>query len=446
MALSNLTSKLTGVFAKFRGKGKISEKDLKEGMREVRLALLEADVNLGVVKDFVREVSETALGENVLESLQPDQQIIKIVRDKLTELMGAQNTKLNIASKPPTCIMMCGLQGAGKTTTSAKLAAMLKKQGKRPLLIACDIYRPAAIKQLCIVGNNAGVPVYSEEDNKDVVQIATNGLAHANTHGNDVIIIDTAGRLHIDEALMDELQRITQAIEITELLLTVDAMTGQDAANVSKAFNEQLEITGVILTKFDSDTRGGAALSVRSITGKPIKFITTGEKLDGIEPFYPDRIAQRILGMGDILTIIDKAEAAIDEKKAKELEEKLRKSRFTLSDYLDQLDQIKGMGMQDIMDLMPGMSKLTKGQDLEINEKAMDHTKAIILSMTHAERENPSILNGGRKRRIAAGSGTTVQDINALLKQFDQMQSLIKQMSGMSGKMKGKKKMKLPFM
>ncbi len=436
MALFNLTQKLSDAFGKLRGKGKITERDLRDGLRQVRMALIEADVNLDVVKSFIAKVQEVALGQNILESLQPDQHIIKIVRDELTELMGATNAKL-ILSSSPAIIMMCGLQGAGKTTSCAKLATILKKQGKRPLLIACDVYRPAAIKQLTVVGNAAGVPVFTIDGSVDVPHIAASGVDHGKKNGNDVILIDTAGRLHIDEQLMQELQHITEVVNVGEILLTVDAMTGQDAANVARTFNDRLPITGCILTKFDSDTRGGAALSVRAITGKPIKYITTGEKLADIEPFHPDRIASRILGMGDVLTIIDKAEAAVDEKKARELEERLRKNRLTLTDFLEQLQQMKNMGsMQDILDLMPGMGNL---KNLQVDEAQLARTEAIVLSMTVQERDNPSLINGSRKKRIAAGCGRTVQDVNALLRQFDQMQTLMKQLSGAGGKKMSKK-------
>ena len=439
---SSLSEKLNKALGKFRNKGKLTESDIKEGMREIKLALLEADVSFKVAKDFVKEVSERAVGAEVMESLVPSQQIVKIVNEELIKLMGSSQAKLEIASNPPTVVMMCGLQGAGKTTHCAKLAAMYKKQGKNPLLVACDVYRPAAIKQLQVVGEQVGVPVF-EMGAGDPVKISREGVAYAKKKGYDMVFIDTAGRLHVDEALMKELSDIKKAVEPTEILLVIDAMLGQDAVNVAKSFNDLLDITGVILTKLDGDTRGGAALSVRHTTGKPIKFVGTGEKLDAIEPFYPDRMASRILGMGDVLTLIEKAEQAIDEKKAAELEKKLRENSFTLSDYLDQLRQLKKMGNLDsLIGMIPGMNKGTL-KDAKIDEKAMAHTEAIILSMTEKERTKPDIINGSRRRRIAAGSGTSVEEVNRLMKQYDQMNKMFKQLSSM-GK-KGKKRMKIPF-
>ena len=439
---SSLSEKLNRALGKFRNKGKLTEADIKEGMREIKLALLEADVSFKVAKDFVKDVSERAVGTEVMESLVPSQQIVKIVNEELIKLMGSSRAKLEIASNPPTVIMMCGLQGAGKTTHCAKLAAMYKKQGKNPLLVACDVYRPAAIKQLQVVGEQVGVPVF-EMGAGNPVKIASEGVKYAKKSGYDMVFIDTAGRLHVDETLMKELSEIKKAIEPTEILLVIDAMLGQDAVNVASSFNELLDITGVILTKLDGDTRGGAALSVRHTTGKPIKFVGTGEKLDSIEPFYPDRMASRILGMGDVLTLIEKAEQAVDEKKAAELERKLRENSFTLSDYLDQLRQLKNMGSLDaLVGMIPGMNKGAL-RDAKIDEGAMARTEAIILSMTEKERNRPDIINGSRRKRIAAGSGTSVEEVNRLMKQYDQMNKMFKQLNSM-GK-KGKKRMKMPF-
>lgn len=447
MVFASLSEKLSQAFKKFKSKGKLTEADVRAGMREVKMALLEADVNFKVVKEFTKKVTERAVGEEVLESLLPAQQIIKIVNEELTALMGGTQSKLTIASNPPTVIMMVGLQGAGKTTHAAKLAAMYKKQGKRPLLVACDVYRPAAIKQLQILGEQIDVPVYSEGTDVSPVTIAKNGLAYAKKNFCDMVFIDTAGRLHIDEALMGELQSIKAETSPTEILLTVDAMIGQDAVNVAEKFNEMLNITGVILTKLDGDTRGGAALSVRYVTGKPIKFIGVGEKIDAIEPFYPDRMASRILGMGDVLTLIDKAQAAYDEKQAAELEKKIREQSFTLDDYLDQFAQIKNMGsMEQILGMMPGVNASAL-KDAKIDEKVVARTEAIIKSMTPRERAKPEILNYSRRRRIAAGSGTTIEEVNRLLKQFEQTKKLMKQFSS-AGKFKGgrmKKGMKFPF-
>ncbi|MBR2325364.1 MAG: signal recognition particle protein [Clostridia bacterium] len=440
----NLTEKLANAFKKFRSKGKLTEADVKEGMREVKLALLEADVNFKVVKDFVKTVTERAVGAEVLESLLPAQQIVKIVNEELIQLMGADTTKLVISPKPPTVIMMVGLQGAGKTTHTGKLAAMYKQKGKSPLLIACDVYRPAAVDQLKIVGESVGVPVFSMGTKVSPVEIAKAGIEAAKKGGHDMVFIDTAGRLHIDEELMEELVKIKTAVEPTEILLTVDAMLGQDAVNVAKTFNELLDITGVVLTKMDGDTRGGAALSVKYITGKPIKFIGTGEKMDAIEPFHPDRMASRILGMGDILSLIEKAEAAFDEKNAKALEEKFRQQTFTLDDFLMQMQQLKKMGnIENLLGMLPGV-KPGALKDAQVDENQMKRTEAIILSMTKAERTRPDIINGARRKRIAQGSGTTVEDVNKLLKQFDQMRKMMKQFTGM-GKRRGLAGLKLPF-
>ncbi len=433
MAFESLSEKLSATFKKLRGKGRLNEADIKEAMRDVRLALLEADVSYKVVKDFIARVSERAVGADVLESLTPAQMVIKIVNEELTATMGSENSKLNISSKSPTVVMLVGLQGAGKTTNGAKLAAYMKKSGKRPLLAACDIYRPAAITQLETVGAQVDVPVF-QMGTENPVKIAKAAVEHAKKHGNDIVFIDTAGRLHIDEALMDELKNIKAEVEPDEVMLVIDAMTGQDAVNVSKAFDEALGITGIFLTKLDGDARGGAALSVRAVTGKPIKFAGVGEKLDGIEAFHPDRMASRILGMGDILTLIEKAEQSFDEKKATELAEKLMKNKFTLADFYDQLVSIKSMGsLSDIAGMLPGVdAKALSGAS--IDEKAMARTEAIILSMTPKERENPDILNSSRKKRIAAGSGTQVVDVNRLLKQFSTMQAMMKQMSGKNAK------------
>ena len=442
MAFEGLTEKLSATFKRLRGKGRLTEADVKEAMREIRLALLEADVSFKVVKEFIAKVTERAVGTDVLESLTPAQMIVKIVNEELTALMGGGETKLTISSSPPTVVMLVGLNGAGKTTNGAKLAGMMKKQGKRPLLVACDTFRPAAIHQLEVVGGQLEVPVF-QMGQIDPVDIARAGIEHAKKHGNDMVFLDTAGRLHVDEELMDQLKVMKQAIQPTEILLIVDAMIGQDAVNAAKAFDDALDITGVMLTKLDGDARGGAALSIKAVTGKPIKFAGVGEKLDQIEVFHPDRMASRILGMGDMLSLIEKAEAAFDAKKAAELEQKLRKNKFTLADFYDQLVQIKGMGsLNDIMGMLPGMNaKALEGAS--VDEKALARTEAIILSMTPEERENPSILGSSRKKRIAAGSGTQVVDINRLLKQFEMMQQMSKQFSGKAmkrgrfGKMKG---------
>ena len=427
MAFEGLSGRLSEVFKKLKGRGKVKESDIKEVMREVRMALLEADVNYKVAKDFVASVSEKAMGSEVLESLTPAQQIIKIVNDELTELMGSTNARITFSSKIPTIIMMCGLQGAGKTTHCAKLARYFKQSGKRPLLAACDVYRPAAIQQLQIVGEQAGVPVF-EMGQGDPVEIARKAVLHARDYGNDILILDTAGRLHIDEELMDELRRIKEAVQPQEILLVIDAMTGQDAVNVAKSFDETLGIDGTILTKLDGDTRGGAALSVRAVTGKPIKFVGTGEKLDNLEPFYPDRMASRILGMGDVLTLIEKAQSTVDERKAMEMAKKLKEQNFDMNDLLEQMQQIKQMGsLSQVISMFPGAGKISE-EETAAGEAQLKKTEAIINSMTKRERERPSIINPSRKRRIAAGSGTKVEDVNRLLKQFEQMQKMMKMM------------------
>ena len=437
MAFEGLTEKLSAAFKKLRGKGRLSEADVKEAMKEIRMALLEADVNFKVVKQFVASVTERAVGSDVLESLTPAQMIVKIVNEELTNLMGGENSKLTISPKPPTVIMLCGLNGAGKTTNGAKLAGFFKKQGKRPLLVACDTFRPAAITQLEVVGSQVDVPVF-QMGQIDPIDIARAGIEHAKKHGNDMVFIDTAGRLHVDEELMDQLKQMKAAIEPTEILLIVDAMIGQDAVSAAKAFDEALDITGVMLTKLDGDARGGAALSIKAVTGKPIKFVGQGEKLDQVDLFYPDRMASRILGMGDVLSLIEKAQQSFDAKKAAELEQKLRKNKFTLADFYDQLVQVKSMGsLSDIAGMLPGVnSKALEGA--MVDESALARTEAIILSMTPAEREDPSLLNNSRKKRIAAGSGTQVVDINRLLKQFELMQQMSKQFSGKNMKKLGR--------
>ena len=436
MAFEGLTEKLNAAFKRLRGKGRLTENDVREAMREVRLALLEADVSYKVVKDFVASVTERAVGSDVLDSLTPAQQVVKIVNEELTGLMGGANAKITMANSGPTVVMMVGLQGAGKTTTTAKLGGLMRRQyQKRPLLAACDVYRPAAIEQLKVVGGQMDLPVF-EEGQGDPVKIAQNAIRHARDHGSDMVFLDTAGRLHVDENLMDELKRMKAAVHPNEILLVVDAMTGQDAVNAATAFDEALGIDGVILTKLDGDARGGAALSIRAATGKPIKFAGTGEKLDMIEPFHPDRMASRILGMGDMLSFIEKAEQAYDEKQAAKIEEKLRKNRFTLQDYYDQLQQLKNMGdLSQLLGMMPGaLGKQMQGAS--IDEKAMARTEAIILSMTPLERENPQVLNASRKKRIAAGCGLEVVDVNRLLKQFDMMRELTRQMTK-GGRMPG---------
>ena len=439
MAFEGLSEKLSAAFKKLRGKGRLSEADVKEAMGEIRLALLEADVSYKVVKQFIAQVTERAVGTDVLDALSPAQMIIKIVNQELTQLMGGTSAKLNISPKPPTVVMLVGLQGAGKTTNGAKLAGLMKKQnGKRPLLAACDIYRPAAIKQLEVVGQQLDIPVF-QMGQTNPVDIAKAAVEHAKKHGNDLVFLDTAGRLHIDEALMEELKNIRDAVQPAEILLVVDAMTGQDAVNAATAFDEALGVTGVMLSKLDGDARGGAALSIRAATGKPIKFIGVGEKLDMIEPFHPDRMASRILGMGDVLTLIEKAEQSFDEKKALETAERLRANKFTLTDYLDQMAQIKSMGsIQDIAGMLPGVdaSALSGAQ---VDEKALARQEAIILSMTPDERENPGKLNSSRKKRIAAGSGTAVVDVNRVLKQYETMQQMVKQLNSKSMKKKQKR-------
>ncbi len=435
---SGLSEKLNHIFTKLTKRGTLTELEIKQAMREVRIALLEADVNLLVAKDFVNRVSEKALGQEVLKSLSPTQQVIKIVADELTELMGSTNSKLIVGDNLPTVIMMCGLQGAGKTTLSGKLALMLKKSGKKPLLVACDIYRPAAINQLKVVGKQADVEVY-DEGQTNPVKIAENAVKHAKKYGYDTVIIDTAGRLHIDEELMDELIQINSKVKADEILLTIDSMTGQDAVNVAKTFDEKLSLTGVVLTKLDGDTRGGACLSVKAVTGKPIKFASVGEKLGDLEPFYPDRMAKRILGMGDVMSLIEKAQEAVSEEEMKVLEKRMRENSFTLEDYISQFDMIKKMGsMSDVMSMIPGMGKLKGFKAEDIDEKKIERVKAIILSMTKKERRDPSVLNYSRKQRIAQGSGTSIQEINQLLKQFEQTKLLMKQLKN------GKKR--LPFM
>ena len=443
MAFEGLSDKLSRAFKKLKSKGKLNEADVKEAMREVRLALLEADVNYKVAKDFTNKVTERAVGQDVMESLTPAQMVIKIVDEELTALMGGENERLEFASKPPTVIMMCGLQGSGKTTHSAKLAKMLKEQqNRRPLLVACDVYRPAAIDQLKVVGEKAGVPVF-EMGTENPVKIAKKAVKHAQDYGNDVVILDTAGRLHIDEKLMKELENIKSEVEPDEILLVIDSMTGQDAVNVAKSFNELLEVTGVIITKLDGDTRGGAALSVKAVTGKPIKFAGTGEKLEDLEVFHPDRMASRILGMGDVLTLIEDAQNKLDQKEAEKMAEKIMANRFDFNDLLGQFDQIKKMGpLKGILSKIPGMGKQL--DDVDINDRQIDWLQAIILSMTPAERENPNLINPSRKRRIAAGSGRTVEEVNRLIKQLEQMQKMIKQLNKGGKKGKRRKKMMLP--
>lgn len=445
MIFESLSEKLQGALSKLKSKGKLSEKDVKVAMREVKLALLEADVNFKVVKQFIATVSERAVGNEVMESLTPGQHVIKIVNEELTKLMGETESKLQFASNPPTIIMLCGLQGAGKTTLSGKLASLLKKKGKRPLLVACDIYRPAAIKQLQVVGEKVEVPVFSMGDKQNPVNIAKAALEHGKKNGNDVILIDTAGRLHIDENLMDELENIKNELNPHEILLVVDAMTGQDAVTVAETFNSKLGIDGVVLTKLDGDTRGGAALSIRAVTQKPIKFIGMGEKLDTLETFYPERMASRILGMGDVLSLIEKAQANIDIKKAMELEQKLKKSQFTFDDFLEQLQQMKNLGpLNDILGMVPGLnSKQLK--NLNVDEKELVHVEAIIQSMTKNERRDPSIIDGSRRKRIATGSGTNIQSVNKLLKQFKETRKMMKKFSEMEKNVKKRGKLNLPF-
>ena len=447
MAFENLSDKLNNVFKKLRGKGRLSESDVKEAMREVRLALLEADVSYKVVKDFVKSVSERAVGTDVLESLSPAQMVIKIVNEELCALMGGQSQKLNIGSKSPSVVMLVGLQGAGKTTNGAKLAALMRKsQNKRPLLVACDVYRPAAIDQLKTVGKKLDLPVY-EEGQGDPVEIAKHAIDHARRHGNDLVFLDTAGRLHVDEVLMKELSDIKNTVNPTEILLVVDSMTGQDAVNVASTFNEQIGIDGVVLTKLDGDTRGGAALSIKAVTGKPILYIGMGEKLSDLEQFYPDRMASRILGMGDVLTLIEKVQADFDEEKAKEMERKLKKSEFDFNDYLESFKQVKKLGgIGKMLNMMPGMNSQMKNAADNVDEKQIARVEAIIYSMTPAERANPKLLNPSRKNRIARGAGVDIAEVNRLVKQQEQMKKMMKQLPGMMGGKFGKKgRFNLPF-
>lgn len=442
MAFEGLANRLQNVFGKLRSKGKLTEEDVGEALREVRLALLEADVNFKVVKDFIAKVKEQAIGQEVLKSFTPGMVVIDIVNKELTALMGGTQSKLARSNRPPTVIMMAGLQGAGKTTTSGKLAKMLLKQNHRPLLVACDIYRPAAIKQLEVLGEQLKVPVFSLGDKVNPVEIAKAGLQHAKDNGNDYVIIDTAGRLHIDENLMDELKNVREATSPDEILLVVDAMTGQDAVNVAESFHQQLELSGVVLTKLDGDTRGGAALSVKAVTGCPIKFVASGEKMDALEPFYPDRMASRILGMGDMLSLIEKAQAGIDMDKAKEMERKMRNAEFTFEDFIEQMEQVKKMGPLDqILEMLPGANKIKGMKDMKVDEKQMARVEAIVKSMTTEEKRKPELLNANRRKRIAAGSGNSVQEVNRFIKQFDDMRKMMKQFSGMMGP-KGAKGMK----
>ncbi len=445
MAFENLSGKLQEVFKQLRGKGRLTEADVKAAMREVKIALLEADVNFKIVKEFIKKVTERAIGTEVLEGLNPGQQVIKIVNEELIDLMGTTQSRLTFANRPPTVYMMVGLQGAGKTTSSGKLAGQLRRQGRNPLLVACDVYRPAAIKQLQVVGKNYNIPVFEMGDKLSPVEISKKALEYAAEQHNDVILIDTAGRLHINEELMQELQDIKAAVKPQEILLVVDAMTGQDAVTVAESFDSQLGVDGIILTKLDGDARGGAALSVRSVTNKPIKYIGMGEKMEDLEPFYPDRMASRILGMGDVLSLIDKVQQNIDEQEALEMQKKMRSNEFTLEDFLSQMQQIKKMGpLKDLMGMIPGMNKI----DMDVALKGVDpakemaKTEAIIQSMTKEERANPAILNGPRKKRIANGCGRTIADVNRLLKQFEEMKKMMKQMNNMQ---KGRKKGRLPF-
>jgi signal recognition particle subunit SRP54 len=434
VAFEGLSERLQQVFGRLRGKGKVSEDDVKEALREVRLALLEADVNFKVVKDFIAKVRERAVGQEVMKSFTPGMVVIDIVHKELTALMGETQSKLVKAAKPPTVIMMVGLQGAGKTTTTGKLARLLQKQNHRPLLVAADVYRPAAIKQLQVLGEQIQVPVHAEGEHADPVQIAKNALKKAESEQHDYVLIDTAGRLHVDEELMDELKRIREAVEPDEILLVVDAMTGQDAVNVAESFHNQLGLTGVVLTKLDGDTRGGAALSVRAVTGCPIKFAGLGEKIDALEPFHPERMASRILGMGDMLTLIEKAQASIDKEKAADLERKMRQAEFTFEDFLEQMEQVRKMGPLDqVLDMMPGMGKMKAMKNLKFDERQLARVEAIIKSMTIEERRNPDILNASRRKRIAAGSGTSVSDVNRLIKQFEEMRKMMKHFTNMMG-------------
>lgn len=453
MIFENLADRLQETFKKLRGHGKLTDDDVNATMREIRIALLEADVNFKVVKDFIKKIKERAVGQEVLESLTPAQAVIKIVNEELTALMGQTQSHINISPKAPTIIMMVGLQGAGKTTSAGKLGLMFKKQGKHPLMVAADIYRPAAIKQLQVLGSQIDIPVFAKEDCKDAVRIANEAIDYAKSHANDIVIIDTAGRLHIDEDLMQELKSIKEDVKPHEILLVVDAMTGQDAVNVAESFNNDLGLDGVILTKMDGDARGGAALSVKAVTGCPIKFVGAGEKLEALEPFYPDRMASRILGMGDVLTLIEKAQTAFDAEEAKKMEKAFRKNEFTLDDFLSQLNQVRKLGsFENILGMIPGMGGLKKklgDVDIDMNGKEIKHIEAIIRAMTPEEKRNTKIINGSRRKRIAMGSGTKVQEVNKLLKQFDEMKKMMKKMSNMKqlnkkGK-KGKGGFKLPF-
>ncbi|WP_088105067.1 signal recognition particle protein [Halalkalibacter urbisdiaboli] len=452
MAFEGLAERLQETLTKIRGKGKVTEQDVKDMMREVRLALLEADVNFKVVKQFIATVREKALGQEVMKSLTPGQQVIKVVNEELTALMGGEQSKIAVANKPPTVVMMVGLQGAGKTTTTAKLANHLrKKHNRQPLLVAADIYRPAAIKQLETLGKQLNMPVFSLGDQVSPVEIAKQAIAKAKEDHHDYVLIDTAGRLHVDETLMDELKQVKEIASPDEILLVVDAMTGQDAVNVAESFNEQLDVTGVVLTKLDGDTRGGAAISVKAVTNTPIKFAGMGEKIDQLEPFHPERMASRILGMGDVLTLIEKAQTNVDEEKARELEKKMRNNEFTFDDFLEQLDQVRNMGpLDELLNMMPGFNKAKGMKDLQVDDKQISRVEAIVRSMTKQEKQEPSMINGSRRRRIAKGSGTSIQDVNRLLKQFEDMKKMMKQMTNMTAG-KGKKKgkglggFKLPF-
>ena len=448
MAFEGLSSKLQEFTKKLRGKTRITESDLKEMLREVKLALLDADVNYKIVKEFTASIQEKALGQDVLKSLTPGQQVVKIVKDELVELLGGTEANINFSSNPPTIIMLVGLQGSGKTTTAGKLANLLRKQGKKPLLVACDVYRPAAIKQLQVVGAQLNIPVFANENSKDVVHIAKQAMSVAYSKLNDVVILDTAGRLQIDEELMNELKNVKASVHPHEILLVVDSMTGQEAVNVATGFNDALGIDGVILTKLDGDTRGGAALSIRAVSGKPILYVGMGEKLSDLEQFYPDRMASRILGMGDVMSLIEKAQANIDEEKAKAMEQKMKKAQFDFNDYLDSMEQMRNMGgISSILNMLPGVGAKMKGQDLEsmVDEKDMARKEAIVLSMTPKERENPDLINPSRKQRIAKGAGVDIAEVNRFIKQFEQSRKMMKQMTGMVGKGGKRGGFKLPF-
>ncbi|MFW6278605.1 MAG: signal recognition particle protein [Bacillota bacterium] len=449
MIFEGLAEKLQGTLQKLKGKGKLSENDVKQALKEVKLALLEADVNFKVVKNFISRVEERAVGKDVMESLTPGQQVIKIVNEELTDLMGGDRSDLEFSSQPPTVIMLCGLQGSGKTTTAGKLARQLEAEGKQPMLAAGDVYRPAAIKQLQVLGERLDLPVFSMGDQKDPVDIARGAVNYADSHARDVIILDTAGRLHIDEEMMKELEDIKSEVDPEEILLVVDAMTGQDAVNVAQNFDQSLGINGLVLTKLDGDARGGAALSIKSVTGKPVKFVGTGEKLEDLEPFYPERMASRILGMGDVLSLIEKAEESIDQQKAKKLEEKIRKDQFTLDDFLEQMDQVRNMGsLEQIMGMIPGMGAAKQLKNMQFDEKELDYIEAIINSMTEEEKQNPDIIKGSRRKRIAKGSGTSIQEVNRLLKQFKQTKEMMKKLNDGalgSGMGRGLRDMNIPF-